>query len=274
MFVMEEARMHFSSPRLRRLLWATAGLCAVAFGLWFWIDDRNARTTDDAFVNSDVITVASQAQGTITSLFITDNSYVKRGAPILQIDDADLKLNLDAAQTSKDAADAQLDEAKAGGAAAAVRRRSADAAVRLASIRVAQAQLALSKAEVTAPVSGYVSHRLVGEGDSVHPGQPLLAIVVDHSWITANLKETQLNGVKAGDSVDIRIDAFPDLKLKGHVESLQQGAGQSFSLLPPENASGNFVKVVQRVPVKVALDTHPDRPLPPGLSARVIIHVR
>lgn len=127
---------------------------------------------------------------------------------------------------------------------------------------------------MTAPVSGIVAHRTVGEGDSVRPGQPLLAIAGDRSWIIANLKETQLAGVQAGDPVDIEVDAFPDLKLKGHVDSLQAGAGQSFSLLPPENASGNFVKVVQRVPVKVVLDTAPDRLLPPGLSARVTIHVR
>jgi membrane fusion protein (multidrug efflux system) len=275
LFVLEEAEVHFSAfPRTLPLIWVSAGLGVFAIGLWFWIDGHKAMTTDDAFISSDIITVASQAQGTITALSMTDNSYVERGTPILQIDSSDLKLALKAAQTSRYVADAQLDEVKAAGAAAALRRKSAEAAVRLADIRVAQAQLALDKAQVTAPVSGYVTHRMVAEGDSVHMGQPLLAIVAERSWITANLKETQLAGIKAGDLVDVRIDAFPDLQLNGHVESLQQGAGQSFSLLPPENASGNFVKVVQRVPVKIALDTRPDRPLPPGLSARVKIHVR
>jgi multidrug resistance efflux pump len=260
------------SQRLR-LIGGAIALALVGMGVWFWFQGRNTRTTDDAFVDSDIITVVSGAQGTVTALLVTDNAHVDRGTPILKIDAEDLKLTLDAAQASKDAADAQLDEVKAAGAAGAVHRKSADAAVRLAEIKVSQAQLALSKAEVTAPVSGSVAHRMVGEGDSVRPGQPLLAIVGDRSWIIANLKETQLAGVKAGDAVDVEIDAFPDLKLKGHVDSLQQGAGQSFSLLPPENASGNFVKVVQRVPVKVALDTATDR-LPPGLSARVTIHVR
>jgi membrane fusion protein (multidrug efflux system) len=261
------------SQRLR-LIGGAIALGLIGTGVSFWIQGRHTRTTDDAFLDSDIITVVSGVQGTVTGLFVTDNAHVERGAPILKIDAEDLKLALAAAQASKDAADAQMDEVKAGGAAAAVRRKSADAAVRLADIKVAQAQLALSKAEVTAPVSGNVAHRVVGEGDSVRPGQPLLAIVGDRSWIIANFKETQLAGIKTGDPVDVEIDAFPDLKLKGHVASLQQGAGQSFSLLPPENASGNFVKVVQRVPVKVVLDTATDRPLPPGLSAQVTIHVR
>ena len=261
------------SQRLR-LIGGAIALGLVGAGVWFWTQGRDTRTTDDAFVDSDIITVVSGAQGTVTALLVTDNAHVERGAPILKIDAEDLKLALDAALASKDAADAQIEEVKAAGPAAAVRRKSADAAVRLAEIRVAQARLALSKADVAAPVSGNVAHRMVGEGDSVRPGQPLLAIVGDHSWIIANLKETQLAGVKAGDPVDVELDAFPDLKFKGHVDSLQEGAGQSFSLLPPENASGNFVKVVQRVPVKIALDTATDRRLLPGLSARVTIHVR
>jgi len=257
-----------------RVLGSVVVLCLVGMGLWFWVQDRDTRTTDDATVEGDIITVVAGAQGTITALTVTDNAHVERGTPILQIDAADLKLTLDAAQAGKDAADAQLDEVKAAGAGGAVHRKSADAAVRLADIRVAQAQIALSRTQVTAPISGYVTHRLVAEGDSVRSGQPLLAIVSEHSWIMANLKETQLADVKPGQQVDVRIDAFPALTLKGHIESLQQGAGQSFSLLPPENASGNFVKVVQRIPVKVALDTPPNPPLPPGLSARVMIHVR
>lgn len=260
------------SPRVR-LLSAVIALALVALGLGVWLHDRNTRSTDDAFVDSDIITVVSGAQGTITALQVADNAHVNRGAPLLKIDAADLNLTLAAAQAQKDAADAQLDEVKAAGPAAALRQKSADAAVHLAQIKVSQAQLALSKADVTAPISGKVTHRIVSEGDSVRPGQPLLAIVGDHSWIIANLKETQLAGVNIGDAADIEIDAFPDLKLKGHVDSLQAGAGQSFSLLPPENASGNFVKVVQRVPVKIALDTPTDR-LIPGLSARVTLHVR
>lgn len=261
------------STRLR-LIGVAIALGLVGIGLWFWVQGRDTETTDDAFVDSDIITVVSGAQGTVTAFLAKDNAHVERGAPILKIDAQDLKLNLDAAQASKDAVDAQLDEVKAAGTSLAVRRKSADAAVRLADIHLAQAQLALSEAEVTAPVSGTIAHRTVGEGDSVRPGQPLLAIVGDRVWIIANLKETQLAGVKAGDPADVKIDAFPDLRLKGHVDSLQQGAGQSFSLLPPENASGNFVKVVQRVPVKVVLDTATDRRLLPGLSARVTIHVR
>ena len=157
------------SQRLR-LIGGAIALGLVGAGVWFWTQGRDTRTTDDAFVDSDIITVVSGVQGTVTALLVTDNAHVERGAPILKIDAEDLKLALDAALASKDAADAQMEEVKAAGPAAAVRRKSADAAVRLAEVRVAQAQLALSKAEVTAPVSGNVAHRMVGEGDSVRPG--------------------------------------------------------------------------------------------------------
>jgi len=93
-------------------------------------------------------------------------------------------------------------------------------------------------------------------------------------WVTANFKETQIEGIRVGSPVDIRVDAYPDRILKGHVESFQPGTGAAFSLLPPENATGNFVKVVQRVPLRIAIDTppDPDRPLSPGLS--VVPYVR
>jgi membrane fusion protein (multidrug efflux system) len=115
---------------------------------------------------------------------------------------------------------------------------------------------------------------MVSEGDLVRAGQPLFAVVSARSWVTANLKETQLDRVKPGDPATVTVDAYPGLELKAHVDSLQYGAGQVFSVLPNETANGNFVKVVQRVPVKLVLDGPPPRDLPPGLSAHVSIRVR
>lgn len=257
-----------------RVVGGVIALALVGVGAWFWVQGRGTESTDDAFVQSDIVTVVSGVQGSVTAVRVGDNAHVERGAGLVTIDAEDLKLTVEAATAQKDAADAQLEEVKAAGAAGAVKRKEADAAVQLAEVRVEQAQLALSKAEVTAPVSGRVTHRMVAEGDTVRAGQPLVAIVGERSWVVANLKETQLARVKVGDAVEVEVDAYPELKLKGHVDSVQAGAGQSFSLLPPENASGNFVKVVQRVPVKVVLDTAPARELSPGLSARVRIHVR
>ena len=131
------------------------------------------------------------------------------------------------------------------------------------------AKLDLSRTVVTAPISGRIAKKNVDAGKYIQQGQPLLAIVDDSDlWIVANYKETQIAHMKPGQAVDITVDAYPGVTFKGHVDSFQPGTGAAFSLLPPQNATGNFVKVVQRVPVKILIDSKPDpdRPLRPGLS--------
>jgi len=140
--------------------------------------------------------------------------------------------------------------------------RTAAAAVRVAEARVRQAELNLSYTTVVAPVDARVTARTVGPGNYVQPGQGLLALVPKYVWVTANFKETQLTYMRPGQPAELRLDAYPAYTLKGHVDSLQAGTGARFSLLPPENAVGNYVKVVQRVPVKVVFDG----PLPKGLD--------
>ena len=130
--------------------------------------------------------------------------------------------------------------------------------------------LALARTTVRAPISGRVTQKNVDQGKYIQAGQPLLALVnPDDIWLAANFKETQIGKIKVGQPVDVKIDAYPDLTLQGHVDSIQAGTGAVFSLLPPENATGNFVKVVQRLPVKIVIDSPPDpvHPLWPGLSA-------
>jgi membrane fusion protein (multidrug efflux system) len=145
---------------------------------------------------------------------------------------------------------------------------SSEAAVR-------QAELDLSYTRVVAPVAGFVTHRGVQPGDYVQVGQPQLALVPRQVWIIANFKETQLARMHAGQPVAITVDAYPSLKLSGHVDSVQAGAGARFSLFPPENASGNYVKVVQRVPVKIALDdAEAAQVLGPGMSVVPEVRVR
>jgi membrane fusion protein, multidrug efflux system len=130
------------------------------------------------------------------------------------------------------------------------------------------AQLDLSRTVVTAPISGRVAMKNVNPGKYVMPGQMLLAIVKEDIWVIANFKETQITKMAVGQPVEIKVDAYPSIKFHGRVNSLQPGTGAVFSLLPPENATGNFVKVVQRVPVKIIIDSKfdPQHPLWPGLS--------
>jgi membrane fusion protein (multidrug efflux system) len=113
-----------------------------------------------------------------------------------------------------------------------------------------------------------VTRKSVEEGALVQVGQPLLAIVPGDVWVTANFKENQIGRMTPGQAVEITVDAYPDKKFKGHVDSIQAGTGSRFSLIPPENATGNYVKVVQRVPVKIVFDESPDpkHMLAPGMS--------
>jgi membrane fusion protein (multidrug efflux system) len=137
-------------------------------------------------------------------------------------------------------------------ALAVVEKRQAEA--REAEAEVRQAELDLSYTRITAPSAGFVTKKAVEPGAYVQVGQKLLSVVGRDVWVVANFKETQIAGMKPGQPVDIEVDAYPGVTFRGHVDSIQRGTGSRFTLLPPENATGNYIKVVQRVPVKIVLD--------------------
>ena len=146
-----------------------------------------------------------------------------------------------------------------------------------AAAEVAQAKLTLSYTKIYAPADGYVTKKGVKPGQFVQTGQSLMAIVEKMVWVTANFKETQLTRIRSGQPVEIGIDAYPDITFHGHVDSIQYGTGARFSLLPPENATGNYVKVVQRVPVKIVFDRMEDYEnvlLPPGMSVVPEVNIK
>jgi membrane fusion protein (multidrug efflux system) len=216
---------------------------------------------------------------------------------------ASSKANLDNDQAALDQAEASLLEANARLASAEANRQNssgtlesargrvvaaeagpeqieaAQAAVDLARARVSQAKAALDQAElnlsytrVKAEVPGIVSRRTVEPGQMAAPERPLLALVpIDDTWVVANFKEDQIAEMKPGQAASVTIDAYSGKKLRGHVDSLAGGTGARFALLPPDNASGNFTKVVQRVPVLIRLDAHPGLELRPGLSAQATV---
>ena len=174
---------------------------------------------------------------------------------------------LDAAQTAVRSADAAL-------AAAQAALTGADAHVASARAARQQAALQLSYTRILAPQNGIVSKKAVEVGQLVQPGQPLLTVVPSEDvWVTANLKETQIEDVTTGDRVAFTVDAYPGVTFRGHVESLSPATGARFSLLPPDNATGNFTKVVQRIPVRIRPDgpADPAHPLRPGMSVVVTI---
>jgi membrane fusion protein (multidrug efflux system) len=162
---------------------------------------------------------------------------------------------------------AQIAAAHAAAELARAKVKSAEAAARLADLQ-------LSYTRVTAPEDGTVSKLGAHDGQIVQAGQPVVELVPSRTYVIANFKETQIGGMKPGDRVKIKIDAYPGKTFHGKVESRSGGTGARFALIPPDNASGNFVKVVQRVPIRIAWTTSPDVPLAAGLSADVTVYTK
>ncbi|MBE7199120.1 MAG: HlyD family secretion protein [Parafilimonas terrae] len=142
--------------------------------------------------------------------------------------------------------------------------------------RLDQAKLNVEWAVVRAPQDGWVTRRNVNAGDYVSSGQRMMSLVTTDVWVTANFKETELDGMHPGQKVTIAVDAYPDLDLRGHVDSIQRGSGSKFSAFPAENATGNFIKIVQRVPVKIVIDSglKKDEPLPLGISVEPTVMLK
>ncbi|MBP2170531.1 membrane fusion protein (multidrug efflux system) [Erwinia toletana] len=193
--------------------------------------------------------------------------------------------NIDSANAQLRAAQAQLQSAKAQVEVASqvqlqVRQQETNVEARQQQVEQARAQLAtaelnLSWSDVRAPYDGFVTKRNVQLGTLVQAGSALFSLVSTDVWVNANFKESQLERMRPGNKVEITIDAWPDMKLEGHVDSVQMGSGSRFSTFPAENATGNFVKIVQRVPVKIVIDKGLDsnRPLPLGLSVEPKVHL-
>jgi membrane fusion protein (multidrug efflux system) len=193
-----------------------------------------------------------------------------------QIDLADTQARSSAAQVEVAGGKILAADAQAALSEASIQTASANVEQNEAAVR--QAELNLSYAKVTAPQSGRVTRRTVEPGAFVQTGQALLAIVPLRVWVVANFKETQLEHMRAGQPVGITVDAYPHHKFAGRVDSIQSGSGARFSLFPPENATGNYIKVLQRVPVKIVFDesnlSDSTMVLGPGMSVEPTVRVR
>jgi membrane fusion protein (multidrug efflux system) len=347
-----------ANGRRNRLPGLVFGAVVVALVLGigiYWLMTHGTVSTDDAYTDGDAITIAPKVPGYVTQLAIGDNTRVKAGQLLVEIDPRDFTLardkaaaalaldqaqlataqaNLDiarvrfpadlasaeaaaaSARAGRDKAAADLDRqkkvdarattqqqidaatlalrtAEAQLADAEAKRRTADlvpqniaaaeaqvrqlaAAADQAKADLAQAELNLSYSRITAPQDGWVTKRNVQLGSYLQVGQSLFSLVSPRVWVTANFKESQLAGMRPGQPARIRIDAYPDLDLEGHVDSIQMGTGSRFTAFPAENATGNYVKIVQRVPVKIVIDRglDPNLPLPLGLSVDPVVDVR
>jgi membrane fusion protein (multidrug efflux system) len=280
------------SPASRKR-WGILGAVTVvvaAAAFVHWLRVRGYEETDDAFIDAHVAPMSSKVSGYVIAVPVDDNQPVKKGDLLVELDAADYQVAAARARAELAAAEAQARQARQDAARYAqllareqVSQQTADKAASDAAVdaakadtarqRLAEAELQLSYTRITAPQDGRVARRSVEVQSYVQPGQPLMAVVPDQVYVTANFKETQLTRMRPGQPAEIRVDAFPGHRFKGHVDSVQPGTGARFSLLPPENATGNFVKVVQRVPVKIVFD-EPTTNLAPGMSVVPSVKVR
>ncbi len=314
---------------------------AAAYWLWWNSSARFHQATDDAYVAGNVVTLTPEVSGTVIAIHADDTDLVRQGAPVVELDKADLAVALaqaeaDLAKTVRDVralyssadelrATLQAREADLARARDDLRRRQELAAsgavsgeeleharsavtgaqagvaaaregwganraqtqgtsvaghplVQAAAARVRSAYLGLHRATLLAPVTGYVAKRAVQVGQRIQPGAPLLAIVpLDQVWVDANLKEDQLRDLRIGQTVELESDLYGSgIAFTGRVAGLGAGTGSVFSALPAQNATGNWIKVVQRLPVRIALDPAElaAHPLRVGLSMRVVVNTR
>jgi membrane fusion protein (multidrug efflux system) len=212
-------------------------------------------------------------------------ALAQRNAAQEQVTQARAKLtqaqqNVASAQAQLRSSQGGLQQAQAGQTQTQVNRnqyQTALAALAQAQAKLKNAQLQLSYTTIAAPTAGVVGNKTVEVGQRVQPGNPLMAVVSDDIWVTANFKETQLEDMHPGQPVQVTLDAFPHHPFNGHVDSFAPASGAQFALLPPDNATGNFTKVVQRIPVKIILDPQSvhgyESRISPGMSAVVSVDV-
>ncbi|MBS1169798.1 MAG: emrK [Burkholderiaceae bacterium] len=295
--------------KLFLMLGGTVATCAIAYGLYWHFFASNYVSTDNAYTAAEVAQVTPSTGGTVKEVKVVDTQSVKQGDVLVVIDDTDAKLALAQAQADAERATAQLASAEADHARATVdlKRRealvgsgsvsgdeltkaqnaftsgkaaiaAAKAAIAQTQAKVDQAKVDLARTTVRAPVDGVVAKRTVQVGQRVQAGAPLLAVVpVQDIHVDANFKEIQLERVRAGQKAELITDVYgKSVVYHGTVEGFSGGTGSAFALIPAQNATGNWIKVVQRLPVRIRLEPEELKanPLQVGLSMTVTINTR
>jgi membrane fusion protein, multidrug efflux system len=360
---MSKIRKMMDNNKKRFALFLVFALMIVCVAGVFYYREYRTRyvTTDDAYVTGRIHVIASKVPGTVRTVYVEDNQFVKKDDVLVEIDDRDYDVRVREAESARNAEHAKLEEVStkvdvtkkqllelqfsvksaranlnlqeanlkqadldfkraqklrakevvpeerlekaktnydvtaAQVEASREHLKQVEAALETQKALIQQTQSALKsqnsvvkqreetrKAEdlkksytkIYAPADGYITKKSVENGNQIQPGQPLMAVVpLDDIWVVANYKETQIENVKPGQKAKIKVDTYPDRDFEGTVQSIMAGTGSIFSLFPPENATGNYVKVVQRVPIKIVLKegTDPNHILRVGMSVEPTI---
>lgn len=284
---------------------------AIVVSYWY-VNLRGYVSTDDAYIDGDAVTVSSKILGRVTTLGADEGDTVAPGQLLVQLDDTDLraqeaqakagleyvrqnvpvaKINVERAQEDFDRASFQytgkiVSREQYDHARKALEMARAQWAVALSQVEASKAQLAvietqLGNTRLLASQAGVVARKWIVPGDIVQPGQPIFTVYdLESVWVTANFEETKLGAIRLGDPVRLSVDARKGREFEGRVALLGAAAASQFSLIPPNNASGNFTKVTQRIPVRISIENAPpdstgrETRLLPGMSVEVKIRVK
>lgn len=255
---------------------ACMAIAALAYGLYWWRHARHYETTDNAYVGGDIVPITVQLSGTLMSIQADDNDFVQAGQQVATLDPSIPRIKLERAEADLAKIVRQTRPSVAAAGTPSAVTQSPD--ILAAAARVKEAFLELGHTEVDTPISGYVVRRTAQVGQRVGEGSVLMSVVsLDRVWVEANFKEDQLASLRIGQPVELVCDLYgSDLRFSGKITGLAAATGSALSPLPSRNALGSWVKVVQRLPVRIAIDAADiaKHPLRIGLSMRVAVDVR
>jgi len=249
-----------------------AGVIALVVIGYFLYEAFTHESTDDAYTTGHVHDIAARVTGTVLKVLVDDNELVKQGQVLVVLDPTDFEVQF--AQAKANYAKAVADDERAqklqgNGAISQQDFDQFNASRDVAAAQLKDAEDQLAYTTLVAPADGRIGHKSVETGERITAGSALMS-VVEEVWVVANYKETQLAKMRVGQAAMIHIDAIPDKDFRGYVDSWSPGSGSVFALLPPDNATGNFTKIVQRVPVKIRFDADSikgyEQRIVPGLS--------
>lgn len=263
------------------ILGAVVAICTVAFGLYWGLYGSRYVSTDNAYTATEIAQVTPEVDGTIAAVRVVDTNSVKAGDVLAEIDPRDMQVAYDKAKANFDRAKIDFDRRKALSASGSV---SADELTRsendlaLASANFREASLNLERTTIKSPIDGVVAKRQVQLGQRVRAGTPLMVIVPLHKLhVDANFKESELEKIQVGQPVRLTSDLYGSrVVYHGVVDGFSGGTGAAFATIPAQNATGNWIKVVQRVPVRIRLKPEElaENPLSVGVSMRVRVDTR
>jgi len=250
-------KLHPLIDRHKKTAIIAASIIAFIAVLFYAYDAFTHEETDDAYVTGHLHDVATRINGAVTDVLVDDNQFVHEGDVLVKLDPMENQAVAAAAKANLDTAQSNLDRQTPLVAMHAIAPEDVDKTRNTRDVDLAQyelAELQIVYSTIKAPATGYVGRKNVEVGNRVSSGQTLLVVVEPELWVVANFKETQLAKMKAGQPVRISIDSIPDKVFDGTVDSFSPATGNEFALLPADNSTGNFTKIVQRVPVKIVFN--------------------